>query len=99
MRSNLPYGHEVKWLNDVLTIGAQFEDYTASGNARFATHDIKLHSTLTAIIQEGDRAFSTKLASLESNALDKGDSVKGRQLVWVVHDRFRLNLDVRPPYC
>ena len=89
-------GLEVKWLNEVYTGGSQFEDFNSWGDARFATLDIKLHSAITAIIKEGNRTLATKLASLEGAALDKGTILKGRQVVWLIHDWFRLNPDMKP---
>ena len=42
--------------------------------------------------------MATKLASLEGAALDKGTILKGRQVVWLIHDWFRLNPDMKPLY-
>ena len=63
-----------------------------------ATLDIKLHMAVTAVIKEGNRTLATKVSSLEDSALMKGSILKGRQLVWLVHDWFKLNADMKPLY-
>ena len=50
-------GQKVKWLNEVYQTGAKFEGLNSSGDARFATLDIKLHSARTAMIKEGNRTW------------------------------------------
>ena len=57
-------GQEVRCLSEVYKSGAKFEEVNSSGDARFATLDIKLHGAMTAIISEGNRTLATKLASL-----------------------------------
>ena len=46
----------------------------------------------------GNRTLATKLASLGGAALDKGTILRGGQLVWLIHDWFRLNPDVKSVY-
>ena len=75
-------GQEVPWLNEVFKTGAKFEDSTSSGDASFATLDIKLRLAIMAIVKEVNRTLATKLASLEDIAFTKGTILKGRQLVW-----------------
>ena len=65
-------GQEVKWLSEVFRTGANFEDFDAWGDARFATLNIKLRSAITAVIRAGSRTLPAKLASLDGAALDKG---------------------------
>ena len=49
-----------------------------------------------AVIREGSRTVATKVARLEDAALSKNLVMKGRQLVFLVHDWFRLNPDMKP---
>ena len=91
-------GKEVSWINEILWAGSRFDDFASSGDARYATLDIKLHMAVTAVIKEGNRTLATKVSSLEDAALTKGTILKGRQLVWLVHDSFKLNPDMKPVY-
>ena len=76
--------------------GSKFNDVASPGEARYLTLDIKLLMAVTAVIKEGNRTFATKVSSLEDSALAKGAILKGRQLVWLVHDWFKLNPDMKP---
>ena len=58
-------GQEVAWLNMVLADGAKIDLFELSGEARFATLDIKLHSALTVCIKEGNKALAAKLSNIE----------------------------------
>jgi hypothetical protein len=91
-------GAEVAWLNVVLDKGSTFESLSNSGEARFATLDLKLHNAVSACIKEGNKTLAVKVASREEAALESGKLLKGRQLVWLVHDWFRLNPDLKPLY-
>jgi hypothetical protein len=51
---------------------------------------------ITATIKEGNWEWATKLPSLEDTALKKRTLLKERQLVWLVHDWFKLNPDTKP---
>ena len=44
------YGY---YINEVLKPGAKFDDFASTGEARFATLDVKLHMAVTAVIKEG----------------------------------------------
>ena len=89
---------ELRWLDEILKVGAKFEDFHNSGGARFATLDIKLHCAMTQVIKDGCRTLAAKLSTLEDEAMAKGMLLKGRQLVWLVHDWFRLNPEMQQVY-
>ena len=71
-------GQEVEWLNMVLADGAKFDLFESSGEARFATLDIKLHSALMVCITEGNKALAAKLSKMGDEYMMKGKIIKGR---------------------
>ena len=86
------------WINEVFKSGAKIEDFASSANASFATLDIKLYMAVLAVIRDGNRTLATKVAILEDAASSKNLVMKGRQLVFLVHDWFRLNPDMKPSF-
>jgi hypothetical protein len=82
----------------VFKTGAKVEDFANSGEPRFATLDIKLYAAVLSVIRDGNRTLATKVAGLEDAALTKGNVMKGRQLVFLVHDWFKLNPDMKHLY-
>jgi hypothetical protein len=89
---------EIQWINEVLKTGAKVGDFASSGEPRFATLDIKLYAAVLAVIKDGNRTLATKVSSLEEAEISKGGILKGRQLVFLVHDWFKLNPDMKPLY-
>ena len=60
--------------------------FEVSGSARFATLDIKLHCAMTQCIKDGCKPLAAKLSTMEDEAMAMNKILKGRQLVWLVHD-------------
>ena len=86
------------WWNAILADGSKFEDFADTGDPRYATVDIKLTSSLTACVREGNKALASKIASLEDEAVSKAQILKGRQIGWLIHHWFRLNPDMKQLY-
>ena len=91
-------GAEVKWWNEILQEGSKFEDFANTGDPRHATLDLKLHCTLNQCIKEGNKTLATQVASMEDEAMKRGEILKGRQLGWLIHNWFRISPDMKPLY-
>ena len=49
-----------------------------------------------AVIHEGNHTLATEVVSLENAALTKGTVLKGREFLFLVHEWFKLNPDLKP---
>ena len=89
---------EIPWLLEATGGAKKYDDLEDSGDPRFRTLDQRLAFALVATIKAECQILATKLQTLDEKALLQGKLLKGRQLVWLIFDNFRLNTDMSMVY-
>ena len=89
---NRDYKPVIKWISDVWAVGATFDGLADSGGDSFATLDVKLASSMQAVISHGGHD-AKELRDLVVRKMDEAMKsfglIKGRQIVFLLLENFK----------
>ncbi len=88
---------EIGWFDEIMLKGQTFEALADSGPVRFNSLDIKLGMQLIPTIKSKSnevRQLYDDVLLKQRNAVENGCLLKGRQVVFLIHDYYRCNANL-----
>ena len=86
-------GREIQWIKEIRT--RTFEELSNSGEQRFAYLDQKLAVELIGTVPTN---LKLRIEKKELEALEKDETLKGRQVAWMVLEHYQTNTNMSSMY-
>lgn len=87
---------ELEWLKETYT--RSFEELADSGPPRMKRLDLVLSTRIAVIIHKSVESLSEDVFLADREAWDRGDSLRGRQMIWLILDFFKTHRSMAEQY-